>query len=141
MSEVEVYIVSDANDLPVQVHWTAAEAWKHCALIGGYVHTATLAPLSEAVDSYFRYRKLTDPDVLDAFLFLTSEVGEMADALVERRAEQASSGWVRNHPDQKHKSPEKEGGDILMMLVKTMQKLGYDPLQQMFSKWKEKGWK
>ncbi len=99
-------------------------------------YTVELPPLSELVDSYFEQRKMKDPDAQQAFNFLVSEVGELADALVSQEP-----GWVRNHPDEKANPPANEASDVLMMLVKTCEKLGFDPLSAMVEKFRRKGWR
>ncbi len=50
--------------------------------------------LVQIVQDYYAFRGLTQPNAGQAFLFLTSEVGELADAFVHDQA-----AWVRNNPD------------------------------------------
>lgn len=95
-----------------------------------------LPTLNKLVDSYFEFRGLKEPDTHQAFLFLTSEIGELADQLV-----QMDGDWVRNHPDRKIVNVAGEIGDVLMMLIKTAQKLGIDPLDAMVEKFISKGWR
>ena len=88
--------------------------------------------LLEIVERYYEFRGLTQPDKNQAFLFLTSEVGELADALVADQAD-----WVRNNPD-KHRSVSDEIGDVLMMLTVFSTTMGIDPVQAMLEKMKRK---
>lgn len=95
------------------------------------------APLSDLVNEYYEFRKLTNPNTEQSFLFLTSEIGELADAIVQNKA-----AWVRNNPDLKDGSDKKireEAGDVLMMLVKTIENYYGDPVADMVKKFKKKG--
>ncbi len=87
----------------------------------------------ELVKQYYDFRGLTAPDANQAFLFLTSEVGELADAFVEKQAQ-----WVRNNPP-RERNVEDEIGDILMMLTVFAATQGYDPLQALLHKMEKKG--
>jgi len=89
--------------------------------------------LLEIVKQYYEFRGLTQPDNNQAFLFLTSEVGELADAFVADQAD-----WVRNNPN-KHRSVPDEIGDVLMMLTVFSITMGIDPVQAMIDKMKRKG--
>jgi NTP pyrophosphatase (non-canonical NTP hydrolase) len=89
--------------------------------------------LSDIVDAYYEYRGLTTPDANQAYLFLVSEVGELADALVANQAD-----WVRNNPD-RERNIEPEIGDVLMMLTVCASQLGIDPVEAMVNKMKSKG--
>lgn len=87
----------------------------------------------ETVKAYYEFRGLTVPNDTEALLFLTSEVGELADAHVEQMA-----GWIRNNPD-KDRGVEDEVGDILMMLTAYCIARGIDPVECMRSKFAKKG--
>ncbi|MBI9049002.1 MAG: hypothetical protein JEZ00_06275 [Anaerolineaceae bacterium] len=89
--------------------------------------------LSDIVNAYYEFRGLTTPDANQAYLFLVSEVGELADALVANQAE-----WVRNNPDRERKI-EPEIGDVLMMLTVFAMQMGVDPVDAMLEKMKSKG--
>jgi NTP pyrophosphatase (non-canonical NTP hydrolase) len=93
--------------------------------------------LAEIVSSYFKFRGLTEPDTTQSFMFLTSEMGELGDALVHTQTK-----WVRNNPQNKGKenAVEDEIGDCLMMLVKLADTLGIDPIEAMMKKMRRKGW-
>jgi len=93
-----------------------------------------LGGLSNPVGDYFSFRELTDPDMIQAFVFLTSEMGELADKLVGLYGD-----WVRNHPEDKNDDVAGEVGDVLMMLTVTAAKLGIDPIKAMFEKFERKG--
>lgn len=106
----------------------------------------------ELVLRYYQFRGLEMPeDEFHALAFLTSELGELSDALVSTiipkvstcsacGADAVSSAgkWVRNNP-KKDRDPELEAGDVLMMLYVTMLKRGVDPLQAMLKKFQKKG--
>ena len=89
--------------------------------------------LLKIVKQYYEFRGLTQPDNNQAFLFLTSEVGELADAVVASQAD-----WVRNNPD-KNRSVSDEIGDVLMMLTVFANTMGIDPVEAMIEKMKRKG--
>ena len=91
--------------------------------------------LRDTVNRYFQVRGYKEPDTVQAFLFLTSEVGELSDKLVHRQSED----WVRNHPESKNDDIAGEIGDILMMLTKTADTLGLDPMDCMLEKMARKG--
>lgn len=100
---------------------------------------ADLEPMSEIVNDYFAQRRLTDPTKEQAFLFLTSELGEAADAIV-----QDAANWTRNNPQNKDGSSEAilaELGDVLMMLVKTSEKFGGNVIEDMLKKFTKKGFR
>lgn len=88
--------------------------------------------LSDLVADYFRFRGLTFPNQDEAFLFLVSEIGELADKLVHNKGD-----WLRNNPDAKNDDWRSEVGDVLMMLCMTA---GEDPVQMMVDKFKKKGY-
>ena len=90
--------------------------------------------LLRLIDSYYQFRHMRRPEFEDAFLFLTSEVGELADAIVSEKP-----GWTRNNPD-KLRSVEAEIGDCMQMLAVTAQSIGLDPVECMKAKWRSKGW-
>ena len=88
------------------------------------------------VNEYFQFRGYHDPDASQAFLFLASEVGELADKFVHGQA-----SWVRNNPDAKNDDIAGEIGDVLMMLTKFAEKIGVDPIEAMLNKFERKGFK
>jgi NTP pyrophosphatase (non-canonical NTP hydrolase) len=124
------------------VHWTRWHAERNLENMeqtfeNCQIHEVRLDPLSWLVNSYFKSRNLTDPDANDALYFLTSETGELADAFVHGRGD-----WVRNNPqDKAGKRIDYEAGDVLMMLIKFSQKMGFDPLTAMVEKFRSKGWR
>ncbi len=91
--------------------------------------------LYKYLDGYYEFRKMTKPDGHQALLFLVSEVGELADAVVHGQAE-----WVRNTPG-KERSVEDEVGDVMMMLAVTAMQMGLpDPVACMRKKLAGKGY-
>jgi NTP pyrophosphatase (non-canonical NTP hydrolase) len=86
------------------------------------------------IESYYQHRGMKMPNAEEAFLFLVSEMGELADALVSRHP-----GWERNNPN-KERNVTLEIGDVYQMLLVTCLQLGIDPLEAMKEKWKSKGW-
>ncbi len=91
--------------------------------------------LPQLIESYYQYRNMRRPNFDDAFLFLTSEIGELADAIVSQKP-----GWTRNNPD-KRRAVDDEIGDVMQMLCVCAQAAGLDPIECMMSKWRSKGWK
>ena len=89
--------------------------------------------IPEIVKQYYEFRGLARPDAHQAFLFLTSEIGELADAFVADQGD-----WIRNNPD-KDRSVSDEIGDVLMMLTVFSEALGIDPVQAMLEKMEKKG--
>ncbi len=89
--------------------------------------------LIETVKRYYEFRGLTQPDASQSFLFLVSEMGELADAFVQNQAE-----WVRNDPD-RERDMEAEIGDVLMMLTVFASTQGIDPVEAMLKKMGRKG--
>ncbi len=89
--------------------------------------------LIDTVKRYYEFRGLTQPDAAQAFLFLVSEVGELADAFVEQQAQ-----WVRNNPD-RERDVQAEIGDVLMMLTVFAATQGIDPFEAMKNKMRKKG--
>ncbi|MBI9043155.1 MAG: hypothetical protein JEZ06_01645 [Anaerolineaceae bacterium] len=89
--------------------------------------------LIKTVEAYYKFRGLTHPDAAQAYLFLVSEIGELADAFVADQAE-----WVRNNPD-RSRIVEDEIGDVLMMLTVFASSQGIDPYDAMLTKMKKKG--
>jgi NTP pyrophosphatase (non-canonical NTP hydrolase) len=90
--------------------------------------------LRRLVDSYFDIRELAKPDTNEAMLFLTSEIGELADVIVSPQKK-----WVRND---KTKEDIKnhidyiadEVGDVLMMLTVVAGTFNLDPVTCMQEK-------
>jgi NTP pyrophosphatase (non-canonical NTP hydrolase) len=135
-------IMDDTDGIPVGVTWVerlAKEEAKEREEDGhSYsVKTVDMDGIATLVDAYFKFRGLTNPDAAQSFLFLTSEMGEVADAIVQDQAK-----WTRNNPQNKDGSVQKireELGDVLMMLTKTSQGYGGDPISDMIAKFKKKG--
>jgi len=98
-----------------------------------------MSELRDVIIEYFKFRGLAMPNEAQAFQFLVSEVGELADALVSS-AGNGGTGvpWVRNNPD-REKDIEGEAGDVLMMLCVTLMERGIDPYEAMLAKFKRKG--
>ncbi len=92
-----------------------------------------MGDLIDTVNRYYNFRGLTQPDAAQAFLFLVSEMGELADAFVQEQAE-----WVRNNPD-RERDIEAEIGDVLMMLTVFASTQGFDPFEAMLKKMGSKG--
>jgi NTP pyrophosphatase (non-canonical NTP hydrolase) len=90
--------------------------------------------LNEAVQIYYDRRGLKFPDDEAALLFLISEVGELADAVVSQQP-----GWIRNDPD-KQRIISDEIGDVLMMLTAFSINHGIDPYEAMLAKFRKKGY-
>lgn len=109
-------------------YWTRQQAEEF-----GKPEEVYLQPLKFALDEYYRFRNMRMPGTVDAMLFLASETGELADAIVSGR-----DVWVRNNPD-KVKDIPGEVGDVLQMLTVTANTFGIDPIAAMFNKWKSKG--
>lgn len=87
----------------------------------------------DTVKAYYEFRGLGVPNDTEALLFLTSEVGELADAHVEQMGD-----WIRNSPD-KQRGVEDEVGDVLMMLTAYCIARGIDPVACMLNKFEKKG--
>ena len=93
-----------------------------------------IPPLLQIVKAYGKFRKFVWPkNVSQSMLFLMSELGELADAIVNEMAD-----WVRNNPGRERKIGP-EIGDVLMMLIVTASFFDIDPLQAMLDKMKSKG--
>lgn len=89
--------------------------------------------LVQLVQKYYQFRGLAQPDANQAFLFLTSEIGELADALVAGQGD-----WVRNNPGRERNIPA-EIGDVLMMLTVFAATQGVDPVEALKEKMRSKG--
>ncbi len=87
-------------------------------------HKKPAPDLMGLVNRYFKFRGYKMPDEHQAMLFLVSEVGELADALVHQ-----DGGWTRNN--EKERALRSEVGDVLMMLSAFCLSLGIDPIQAM----------
>jgi len=95
--------------------------------------------LDELVKSYMAFKGMKIPNTTEAFLFLTSEIGELADQIVSTQP-----GWVRHHPDKERgadEQVEREAADCLMMLTATLFAFDVDPLTAMIEKFNSKGWR
>jgi NTP pyrophosphatase (non-canonical NTP hydrolase) len=121
------------NGQPEKICWTQQAAEAHGST-GAEIVRCEIDPLTVPVKEYFEYRGLKFPNAQEAFLFLTSELGELADELVS-----VVGGWVRNNPEGKGKGLLGEIGDVLMMLTMVCFALGLDPVACMFEKWAAKG--
>lgn len=84
---------------------------------------------------YDDFHKLLKLSETQAFQFLVSEVGELADALVSNAG---NSAWVRNNPGREHNVGD-EAGDMLMMLYVTCMERVIDPFEAMLEKFKREG--
>lgn len=89
--------------------------------------------IRDVILRYYEFRGLSMPAEAQAFQFLVSEIGELADALVS-----SNGNWVRNNPD-RERSIADEAGDVLMMLYVTLMERGIDPYEAMLEKFKRKG--
>jgi len=129
---LHIHLLLD-NGLPVKAYWDVESAIEaRDAGRGNHIIDIPMQDLYAAVSHYFDFRGLKYPSQQEAFLFLTSEIGELADEIV-----QEAGGWVRNNPQNKGKGAENEMGDVVMMLCMTAMK---DPIELMFRRWKEKGY-
>jgi NTP pyrophosphatase (non-canonical NTP hydrolase) len=143
---MNVYVVTGSNlagAIVVHgVHWTQQHAAKNAEnLLTTHglctIHCVRLDPLCWLVNQYFAFRGLTEPTATQAFLFLTSETGELADAYVQEQAT-----WVRNNPVARAaQAVGFEIADVLMMLTKFAERMGIDPLTAMIEKFQSKGWR
>ena len=129
-----------AGSHPVKICWTRQEAEQELENVRQMMKeadyfAAPVANLVGLVMEYFAYRGYKTPDANQAFLFLASEIGELADRLVQSQ----SGEWVRNHPEAKSADPGPEIADVLMMLTALCNALGLDPVEQMREKFKRKG--
>ena len=88
--------------------------------------------IMDRVRSYYESRKLQMPNDQCALLFLVSEVGEFADAVVDSK----SDGWVRNN--NKPRSIPDEIGDVLMMLYVFAMQHDLNPYECMMDKMNRK---
>lgn len=132
------------NGKPVSAHWTLEDALRLTGLTEEQARerivSVPMDPISIPTRRYFDFRGLKFPTCQQAFLFLTSELGELADELV-----QLAGGWVRNNPQEKGKGIRGEVGDVLMMLVVFSMQFFHeydewvDPIDAMFEKWASKG--
>ncbi|MCE1254498.1 MAG: hypothetical protein LWX83_13235 [Anaerolineae bacterium] len=123
--------VAEHEDGKKTAHWIKKNAE---ALSIREPYEIDLEPLRELVEPYAEFRHYKKTNLTDATLFLTSELGEFSDEVV-----QMAGGWIRNNPENKGKGVAPEGGDILMMLVRAMNNLDADPIEAMFEKFKLKG--
>lgn len=70
---------------------------------------------------YYQARGLVMPSTDEAMLFLVSEIGELADALISGRG-----AWVRNNQERERSIPD-ELADVMMMTLVLAYTLGVDP--------------
>jgi hypothetical protein len=130
-----IYAVMEEGNL-IGAFWKREDAEGLAAdAVNGAVTEVPVPALIGLVNSYYEQRGLVHPNAWDAFAFLVSEIGELADALVSAFRQ----GWVRNNPGQKDIGF--EGGDVLMLLIKFCSEMGFDPLYKMVEKFEAKGWK
>jgi NTP pyrophosphatase (non-canonical NTP hydrolase) len=134
---VKIFIVMSMKDEPVSAHWTVADA-DEAPYVGGYVMPVEIDPLTIPVSHYFDFRGLKFPSTDQSMHFLTSEIGELADEIVQSQSED----WVRNNPQNKGKGIAPEIGDVLMMstvLGISLEENPICPVEAMFAKLKAKG--
>lgn len=93
-----------------------------------------MATLQSIVEGYYEFRGLKEPDENQALLFLVSEIGELADAIVSQ-----AGGWTRNNPG-REREPAAEIGDVQMMLTVLSARMGVDPVGAMLDKMRAKGY-
>ena len=125
---MKIFMVTDENGA-ARAYWTAERA----QATGRPVVEVEMETLPEIITRYYRYRGMAFPNELQSLAFLTSELGELADAIVEGDGER-----VRSNPD-RERDPAPEAGDVLMMLYVTVMQRGIDPLNEMLAKWRRKG--
>jgi NTP pyrophosphatase (non-canonical NTP hydrolase) len=135
-AELKVFIVMENGISPKKVCWTREAAEIKRAAKESSIVEVELEPVTELVKAYFKHRKYKTPDQSQAMLFLTSELGELADEVVHSM----SPDWVRNNPDAKGNKMRFEFGDVLMMLVATWMATysDGDPIEAMVEKFKTK---
>lgn len=125
---------------PIMVYWTREDAIRITGMTeeeaDKRLRPVDISSLSIVVQRYFEFRKYRIPNRDQAFKFLTSELGELADELV-----QAEGGWVRNNPEDKGKGVSQEAGDVLMMLLafSMVEDTWFDLIDAMFAKMASKG--
>ena len=105
------------------------------------------------IDAYYQFRGYVNPSLIQAMLFLISEVGELAQAILDSKkrggevlapadervllemvavGDQADrivgkqSSWIRNNDRSKQSSVPDEIADVLMMLDRVAKGGGYD---------------
>ena len=82
--------------------------------------------LVSLIQSYYEYRKLTQPTTLEAVAWAVTELGEAMD-----HALMLSGDWVRNNPDDHMATTEalcEELGDVIMMAIVAGITIGFDPI-------------
>ncbi len=139
---MKVFVVNAAGQ-PVRVCWTRSRASQVAKDLESTGHSETKIACVEIDDlcypmrEYYNFRSYKIPDTNQAFLFLTSEIGELADRLVTGQSDE----WVRNHPEAKHSNLKPEIGDVLMMLTAlcNAEYGSTDPIDCMVEKWSNKG--
>jgi NTP pyrophosphatase (non-canonical NTP hydrolase) len=145
---MKIYILMK-NDTLISAHWNEGMALASLletdpseVINGGirddsifWIARVNMDPVNDLVGDYFRHRNLVYPDTNQAFLFLVSEVGELADKLVHDQR-----NWVRNNPDTKDDDRAGEIADVLMMLAVLSETLGIDPIEAMQDKFNRKGY-
>jgi hypothetical protein len=139
---MKVYAVC-IEDHPTHICWTHEDALLRLEGINRsfpdtrtWIDQVEIDEISVPVVHYYQYRGYGFPNANQAFKFLVSEMGELADAYVNGEAE-----WVRNNPKNKTSDPYPEVGDVLQMLAMFGLKLQppVNPIEAMFEKWKSKG--
>ncbi len=129
---MKLYILMDETLPEGTICLTKDLAYHKAKRAGSRVITVEF-DLRVLVNKYFHLRGYTDPNATQAFLFLVSETGELADKLVHSQA-----AWVRNHPNEKDDDVASEIGDCQMMLTKFAEKVKVDPIEAMFAKMQRK---
>lgn len=135
---VYLYVLFNISSLRIyEVSWEKRHYPQLDYTPGHFITIVVPIPsLTDLVKQYFAFRKLKWAETKDAAMhFLTSETGEVADALVSEEG-----GWIRNNPENKAgKSVPTELGDVLMMATVLSSHYGVDPLQGMLAKFRTKG--
>ena len=87
--------------------------------------------IKDTVQDYYVQRELPFPNSIQALLFLVSEVGEIADAEVDKMGD-----WVRNN--ERTRDEAEEVADVFFMLYVYAIAKGIDPMHEMLKKMRRK---
>jgi NTP pyrophosphatase (non-canonical NTP hydrolase) len=134
---VKIYLLMNKDKDAVSAHWMECDAYSN-RHESDYVLSVELDPLTIPVAYYFDFRGNKFPNTDQSMHFLTSEIGELADEIVQSQSED----WVRNNPQNKGKGIAPELGDVLMMstvLGISLEEHPICPVEAMFDKLKAKG--
>ena len=93
-----------------------------------------IADIRKLVNEYYEIRGLAKPNTNEAMLFLTSEIGELADMIVGSQKK-----WVRNNKAKENITNylsyiADEIGDVLMMLTVVADTYALNPVDCMLEK-------